>query len=199
MEFQRGFKMNKYLMLLFFVCGCSFSADSSPHWERFLKTPDDGSFAALHKSISVSSENCGWGNPSNLSVVPIEVGQKLFQLIATGNEYAFRAGLLVVRCFDGGELEDFHRSAGLFFDAQPNVFLTIAKENEVSETDVKYMLTILPPASVDNIDYAIHVVESRIALLERNSGPRFDEITKIGLKFLKEQEMSLKRIKQGGA
>jgi hypothetical protein len=80
------------------------------------------SLAELEGKISASAKRCIRGDSKNRGVVSVEEGQNLFKLIAKGDEFAFQAGLLVARCLDGGELEDFHRSAGLFFEAEPSVF-----------------------------------------------------------------------------
>lgn len=189
------YKNGGLILLLAFLGSCSVNAYSSSRWNKFLEQPDKDSLVALENVISISAKRCNWGNPDNLYVMPVETGQKLFKLIAKGNEFAFRAGLLVARCLDGGELEDFHRSAGLFFEAQPPVFLEIAKEKTVSESVIKSMLTMLPLDTVDNIDRAIYVIENRIALLKGVSEGRFEEIRRVGLKSLEEQEETLNRIK----
>lgn len=187
---------NKYsALLLAFFCGCSFNVYSDVDWDEFLKQPDKGSFAEMERNISASAQRCSWGNARNRDVVSIEKGQQLFKLVAKGDEFAFRAGLLVARCFDGGEMEDFYRSAGLFFEAQPSLFFEIAKENKTSESATTSMLTMLPLDTVDNIDLAIHMIENRIAILKLFNEKRFEKIRSAGLKFLQEQEEELNRIK----
>lgn len=187
----------KVLILLFAVFGgCAVNAYGGVHWDKFLKQPDKESLVELEDALSESAQRCSWGNPGNRDVVSIETGQKLFNLIGKGNGFSFRVGLLVVRCFDGGELEDFHRSAGLFFEVQPHLFLKIVKEKGVPESDIKYMLTMLPMDTVDDIDRAIVVVENRIAILEVISGDRFEDIKKAGLSFLKEQKETLNRTRR---
>lgn len=188
----------KCLILLFAVFGgCSVNAYSGTHWDEFLKQPDKGSLVELEGEISASAERCSWGDPKNRDVVSIEAEQQLFRLIAKGNEFAFQAGLLVLRCLDGGELEDFYRSVGLFFEAKPSVFLKIAEEKKVPDMAIKSMLTMLPLDTVDNIDRAIGVVERRMAMLETISERRFDKIKKAGLSFLRNQKEMLGRVKRG--
>jgi len=187
----------KCLVLSFAVFGgCSVNAYSGMHWDEFLKQPSKDSLVELEDEIFASAERCSWGDPKNRDVVSVEAGQQLFRLIAKGDEIAFRAGLLVVRCLDGGELEDFHRSAGLFFEAKPSVFLKIAKEKKVPDTTIKSMLTMLPLDTVDNIDRAISVVERRMAMLEAISDSRFDNLKKAGLSFLGDQKVMLDRVKK---
>lgn len=187
----------KCLILSFAVFGgCSVNAYSDMHWDEFLKQPGKASLVKLEDEISISAERCNWGDPKNRDVVSVEVGQQLFRLIANGDEFAFRAGLLVMRCLDGGELEDFHRSAGLFFEAKPSVFLKIAEEKKVPDAAIKPMLTMLPLDTVDNIDRAISVVERRMAMLEAISNSRFDDLKKAGLSFLGDQKGMLSRVKK---
>ena len=174
----------------------SVNAYSGMHWNEFLKQPDKDSLVALEDEISASAERCSWGDPKNRDAVSVEAGQQLFRLIAKGNEFAFQVGLLVVRYLDGGELEDFHRIADLFFEAKPSVFLRIAEEKKVPDTAIKSMLTMLPLDTVDNIDRAISVVERRMAMLEAISDSRFDNIKKAGLSFLGNQKEMLGRVKK---
>ncbi len=187
----------KYLILSFAIFGsCSVNAYSDMYWDGFLKQPSKDSLVELEDEVSSSAERCSWGDPKNHDVVSVEAGQQLFRLIAKGNEFAFRAGLLVMRCLDGGELEDFYRSAGLFFEAKPSVFLKIAEEKKVPETVIKSMLTMLPLDTIDNIDRAISVVERRMAMLEAISDSRLDNLKKAGLSFLGDQKVMLSRVKK---
>lgn len=187
---------SKCLILSFAVFGgCSVNAYSDMHWDEFLKKPDEDSFVELEDEISVSAERCNWGNPKNRDVVSVEAEQQLFRLIANGDEFALRAGLLVMRCLDGGELEDFHRSAGLFFESKPSVFLKIAEEKKVPNAAIKSMLTMLPLDTVDNIDRALSVIEKRMAMLKAISDSRFDNLKKAGLSFLGNQKVMLGRVK----
>ena len=187
----------KCLILSFAVFGgCSVNAYSDIHWDSFLKQPSKDLLVVLEDEVSSNAERCSWGNPKNHDVVSVEAGQQLFRLIAKGNEFAFRAGLLVVRCLDGGELEDFHRSAGLFFEARSSVFLKITGERNLPETAIKSMLTMLPLNTVDNIDRAISVVERRMAMLEAISDSRFNNLKKASLPFLGNQKVMLSRVKK---
>src|SRR5690554_4485585 len=94
----------KCLILLFAIFGgCSANAYSGVYWSEFLKNPNKESFVELENNISLSAKRCSWRYPENRDVVSVETGQQLFRLIAKGNKFAFRAGLLVMRCLDGGE------------------------------------------------------------------------------------------------
>lgn len=193
---MKSFNIKLLILSLAIFGGCSVNACSGMHWDDFLKKPSKDSFVGVEDGISARAERCSWGDPKNRDVVSVEAGQQLFRLIANGDEFAFRAGLLVVRCLDGGELEDFHRSAGLFFEAKPSVFLKITEEKKVPDTAIKSMLTMLPLDAVDNIDRAISVVERRMAMLEAISDSRFDNIKKTGLLFLGDQKVILRRVKK---
>ncbi len=193
---MKNFDIRCFILLLAIFGGCSVNAYSGMHWDEFLKQPDKDSLAELEDEISASAVRCSWGNPNNRDVVSVEAGQQLFRLMTKGDEFAFRAGLLLVHCLDGGELEDFHRSAGLFFEAKPSVFLQIVEEKKVPDAAIKSMLTMLPLDTVDNIDRAISVVERRMAMLEAISDGRFDNLKKVGLSFLEDQKVMFGRVKK---
>jgi len=118
----------------------------------------------------------------------LEKHPQLFKLITEGNEFAFRAGLLVEKCLDGGELGDFYRSAGVFFELHPDSFLKIVAVEDISESNIKSMLTMLPLGTVDNIDRQVAVIQKRKALLEQIKDRSLTEIRDIGLSFLRQQE-----------
>jgi hypothetical protein len=176
--------------------GCSVNTYRGMHWDIFLENPSKNSLVELENEVSSSAERCSWADPKNHGVVSVEAGQRLYRLIAEGNEFAFQAGLLVMRCLDGGELEDFHRSAGHFFEAKPSVFLKMAEEKNTPETTIKSMLTMLPFDTVDNIDRAITAVERRIAILEAISDSSFDVLKKTYLSFLEDQKAMLSKVKK---
>ena len=182
-------------MALAFSSVCCGNAFGQEPWDQFLRKPDKNSFVVLQSAISESAQSCGWGSPNNESVAPARKRTMLFRWIADGNESAFRAGLLVRRCLDGGDLEDFHRSTGLYFQAETKSLLEIAKKEGLSASDVKSMLTILPSNTVDDIDAAIRVVRLRIALLSGVRDRTLRQIVKIGLSALEEEEAGLQRIK----
>lgn len=178
-------------LLLSFSYACSAVNHSA--WEVFLKQPNKNSFLKLSDEINV--ERCGWGNPENHGIVPAGVRKQLFTLIASGNESAFEAGLFIYRCLDGGDLEDFYRNAGLFFEVEPHAFLSILTERKTPESDVKFMLTNLPLDAVDNIDRAIQVIKNRRKLLKNIGGTSVAELKNLGLSFLEQEQQNLNRIK----
>jgi len=164
------------------------------HWEEFLKQPGKGSFIDLEEEIITKSGHCSWGNPKNHEVVSVEEGQQLFKLIEKGDEFSFKAGLLVMHCLDGGELEDFHRSAGQFFEVKPSVFMKIVDEKKIPDLSIKSMLTMLPLDTVDHIDRAVSVVERRISILEAIDDSQFDNLKRIGLSYLTDEKAMLTRV-----
>jgi hypothetical protein len=190
--------VNLVVLLMALVVGAVGvdAATNDKGWYRFLADPDGVSYFQLRESIAESAQQCGWGRPTNRLVISVAAGQKLFKLVSEGNEFAFRAGLLVTRCLDGGELEDFYRSGGIFFDIKPALFLRIVEEECVQRSIMKSMLTMLPLDTVDNIDRAIEVVEIRIAKLDAISGSRYEDIRDAGLSFLEEQKSALYRIRE---
>ena len=193
---MKSYSIKYCILSLATLIGCSVNSHSSVYWDEFLKQTNKDSYIELQSKISKVSGNCTWGSSKNHEVISVEVGQQLYKLIAEGNEFAFRAGLLVMSCLDGGELGDFHRSVGLFFEAEPQIFLKIAQENKIPDTTIERMLIMLPLDTVDNIDYAINIIEKRIVVLDTISNSQFDHIKKVGLSFLKNQKEMLERIKK---
>jgi hypothetical protein len=168
---------------------------SSP-WDKFLMHPGKDALVTLEGAIAASAQNCSWGNPSNRVVAPKKKQVKqLFALIVKGNESAFDAALMVSKCLDGGDLEDFYRSTGIFFEIQPRFFLQIVKNRAIPYSEIRYLLTMLPLDTVDNIDRKISVVEKRIKILKNISNESFKEIKEKGLSFLENEKENLVRIK----
>src|SRR5208337_1372602 len=100
------------------------------------------------------------------------------------NPFAFQATLLVSKCWDGGDLEDFYRSAGIFFEKQPLVFLQSGKEMGISDSEIVYMLTMLPLDTVDDIDLQISMIKNRIEKLKNIDDESLNEIKIKGISSL---------------
>ena len=184
------------ILSVIFLGGFSINAYCGSPWEAFLQRPDKDALAMLKSSIAVSAQRCSWGNPGNPDVAPTEKQDKqLFELIGKGNESAFRAGLLVSRCLDGGELEDFYRSAGNFFEAQPHKFLQIVKKNAIPDSQLSNLLTMLSLDTVDDFDRQIYIIENRISLLGGVVDDSLKEVKKLGLRSLEKEKENLNRIK----
>ena len=92
-------------------------------------------------------------------------------------------------------MEDFYRSAGIFFELQPHFFLRRVKEGKIEDSQLRDLLTMLPLDSVDNIDYQISVVENRITILRSIADESFREIRTKGVNFLEKEKEDLNRIK----
>jgi hypothetical protein len=186
----------KYLILSLLLLVCvPANAYCGEHWANFLKQPDKKALVALEKSISVNAQKCNWGDPNNAIVAPTEKQEfQLFDLIGTGNLSAFQAALLVHKCWDGGDLEDFYRSVGIFFEKQPLVFLRIVKEKAIQDSEIVDMLTMLPLDTVDDIGRKISMVENRIKKLKNISDESLSEITRKGLSSLEKEKDNLYRI-----
>lgn len=165
-------------------------------WTTFLSNPDETQFAALEEAIGTDAAKCRWGAPHNRDVMPTEAQQRqLFDLIRAGNVSAFLAGLLVERCWDGGDLEDFYRIAGVFFEAQPRAFLQIVKKNAIPDSTFEGLLTSLPLDTVDDIDRMVAVVDARIDLIARVNERSLETVKAKALFFLIDQQKELKKTK----
>ena len=164
---------------------CAY-ANFNISWSGFLKHPDEVSLANVEESIITSVKQCGWGKNVNKAVISIDVGQKLFKYIKEGNEFAFKVGLIVVPCLDGGELEDFYRSAARFFEINPIKLLALIKQQEITDEEYERIIVMLQEESTDNKKLSILIIEKRIEMLSEINQPKFDNLIKLGLKMLRE-------------
>jgi hypothetical protein len=153
--------MKKYLITLLLLVFFPMNVFCISPWDDFFREPGPNALVTLENSILSSAQSCNWGNPNNRNVLPSENQRlKLFDLICQGNESAFRAALMVIKCWDGGDLEDFYRSSGVFFEKKPYVFSTIVKERKISDSNLKYFLTMLPLHTVDNSAIRISILKN---------------------------------------
>ncbi len=159
-------------------------------WDIFLNKPNFDTLNKLEKIIAASENKC------RQDIIPSQMQrEKLFKLLDEGNEQAFQAALLVSECLDGGDLEDFYRSSGIFFELRSCVFLEILKNYHITDSQIKYLFVMLPLSTVDNIDLKILMIENRIKLLKDIKEENVEEIKKKGIFFLKEEMKFLKSTK----
>jgi hypothetical protein len=183
-------QMNYTWLLLFglLVCG-SARPDVTSNWDKFLKLPDRDNFLTLSNSVAAMPHRC------DRSVAPNQLQRTLlFGLIRKGNQLAFHAALIVSKCFDGGEAEDFYRSAGQFFETKPLNFLQLVKESKASDPELKRMLVMLPLETVDDIDAKITILKKRIRMLSAVNDSEVENVKKAGLAFLASEDRELESI-----
>lgn len=184
-------------MFVIVLSGVCCAGDQSQFsWDNFFIKMDGAAYNRLESAISDEAQQCSWGNPNNESVIPAEKRAQLYRAVAEGNEFAYMAGVLIMRCLDGGELEDFHRSTGIFFEMKPVVFLRVVEDRSISSEYLKYMLTVLPMDTVDNIDLAVSVVEKRIVLMKSINEVSLEGYKKMGLSFLEKELAMLVGVQQ---
>lgn len=155
-------------------------------WDEFLEHTNQGSLLLLEQSIA------GAAQPCTPNVAPTQRHRtRLFELIRNGNSLAFSAALLVSECWDGGELEDFYRSAGMFFESEPLLFLKISEEKKIPDTEFRYMLTMLPLDTVDDIERRISILDRRIATLNGVDEESLSAVRSRGLSILEQRKKRL--------
>ncbi len=175
---------------LLVACTYSNSSGLDP-WATFVGAPSPGNERELMNGIVSDLGKCGWGEAENKIVVPDEFRPQLFQQIANGNAPSFRIGLQIEKCLDGGDLGDFRRSAGQFFDRKPDEFLQQIIASEVPLESYKSLLTKLPLTLVDNVDGQNELIRSRIRKLSEITESKYADIKAVGVQSLREQERSL--------
>ena len=183
-------KKRRIIFSIVLLGGLSVNADCSSEWDEFLRHPNKETLVVLEKSIAASPKRC------RSDIPPLQRHRtQLSELICEGSPFAFRAALLVSECWDGGELEDFYRDAGIFFERQPLVFLQTVKEKAIKDSQLRYMIIMLPLYTVDNINLKLSVVENRIAILKTIREESLNEKRDKGISFLKKEKKNLEKIR----
>ena len=184
------------LILVLWCSSCSTAELSAANaWQLFLDHSDDTHLDILVQHLSTEVSRCSWGSQENLNVFPPKYRQQLFDKLILGSVSSLKAGLYIERCLDGGDLEDFFRSAGQFFDRKPQVLLQQMKSFPVPKKIYKSILTMLSLTLVDDLDGQIAAIRDRIHLLEKIQDSKLAELKASGIKALKEQEQSLLSIR----
>lgn len=139
-----------------YTCLCLPAYGDSP-WQAFVESPDASGLTRLTAAMATASKPC------NRVRLPGEGDtRRLLHEVKQGNEAALRAARLIQHCWDGGDLEDFYRAAGECFEARPGTFLSIVGKSRGSESDLEYMVTMLPLEVADNPGAAIDTLNRRI-------------------------------------
>ncbi len=181
-----------YLLVCILCAGCVHAERTVVGiWHAFLADPNDNTMNTLVSSISEYVSDCDWGNVNNYTAVPSDIRQNLFDSIASGNNFSLRTGLLVEQCLDGGDLGDFRRSAGQFFEKKPVIFMQEIKRSSVPTASYQSMVTMLPLTLVDDLNMQIKAIRFRIQLLKDIELSELEELKDIASKVLKDQELKL--------
>jgi hypothetical protein len=179
---------NLHLSILLFV-GMS-QACSANVWKDFLAKPDDRSrFLALESEASLPDGPCVEFKKQLSS----EERQPLFVLVASGNENAFHASMLIMECLDGGDLGDMHRSVGLFMEKSPKTFLSAVAKGRYSDAQLEDMVIKLPLELTDNVDGKIASIQKRINILLAVDEFAIVNIRDKSILILQEYEKELKK------
>jgi len=185
------------LILIFGVCihGC-VSADSSisKNWSEYLAKPNKENYKLLTNQITETAKRCDWGSKHNSVAVPENIRNELFDNIAAGKGTSLAAGFYIERCLDGGDLEDLYRSAGQYFERNPNIFLQEITDFSISTDKYTSMLIMLPLDLVDDVGGKISAIRDRIKILENVNSKKYLELKNAGLLALKKEEKSLGEI-----
>jgi hypothetical protein len=171
----------------------AFSNNSycNSHWDEFLQQPGQDTLEVLKESIVKSKDRC---------VSDIAPEQKhrtqLFEHIRNGDKLAFKAAMMVYKCWDGGELGDFYRSAGMFFEIHPYFFFLTLQESLIPDSELESFLTMLPLSTTDKLDLKLSIIDNRIAILESINEESFEEMKISGLFYLNKFKRFIIRTKK---
>lgn len=159
---------------------------SSSLWDGFLQNPTSNNFNILKSKIIALSQVCD--QKTQLTYLQTD---KLFSYVTDGNSSAFRAALLISSCFDGGDLEDYDRSVGVYFTKHPNDFLAVVCEERISNENVNDMITMLPLSLVDDFNAQRAEISKRIALLKAIHDPKYQKLINKLRTYLEQSEKLL--------
>ncbi|UCZ57637.1 hypothetical protein LGV61_04995 [Desulfurispirillum indicum] len=157
-----------FILIVFF----SFSVNSKQPdaieiYSGFIDSINDESFIEFRDNIIPLLEECSWGNgPYSTILFPVELNSKLYRQVSMGSVAAFHAGLIIMKCLDGGERGDFKRSGGLFFEKHPEIFFRLSIEEDVSLDELTHMLINFPLELADDIHAQIAALQNRIMILD---------------------------------
>jgi len=189
---------NHLVIFIIIVSGClvnaNANANTSIYWKEFLDSPNKITLAELKKNIGKFTTGCDWGKDINQLAIPLAKHQQLFELIEGGDQLAFDAGLYIVKCLDGGELGDFYRSVGSFFEEKPYVFFLKIRDRSILRNSLKLMLTTFQLDLVDDLNQQLLVTEKRVLLIKSICDEISAETMNLGLFFLEEKRLHINRI-----
>jgi len=158
----------QYLLLFALLVGLPAQVYCSPLWDSFLRQPASSSYVELKSTFTKAPQLC----TIDTQLSERQISQ-LETYIQEGNRYAFRAAVIYIQCMysNSAGLEDIYRSIGIYFDTHPHDFLEVAIKEPISNNDLKYMVTMLPLALVDNSSARHAAIKHRIALLNAIQDP----------------------------
>lgn len=179
------------------IVGCAHGSDPGQDpWATFLSAPTPENENHLMSSIRDDLDQCDWGNEKNRSAVPDKVRQGLFASIAGGDTSSLRVGVSIERCLDGGDLGDFRRSAGQFFDRRPNVFIDEVLKLGISPERFSALIARLPLELADNRSGQAELVKSRRNKLKESLSSANAVFYEHGANTLDEIQESLSNIEE---
>ena len=161
------FNIKKIIVLSYLCLPFSLYSSYEIEWKKFIESPNTNKiFSYLLYSIENDAKLCDWGKPVNQKVIPQQYGQNLYKLISEGNENAFNIGFIIKKCLDGGELEDYIRSMGLFFEKKPLIFLEALHKQKISIDDATRMISVTPYYATDDTKQQTSILEKRLLILK---------------------------------
>lgn len=163
------------VLIVLILVGEAISASPADQWEAFLKNPDETNYNELTAIISKEPCVCDWGSKCNDVLLPQYVRVRLFELIRSGEEYPLRLGLNLINCLDGGDLGDFYRASGIYFEIDPNRFFELATSMLPAASIVK-IIVALPLYMTDDQIRQIKSLKKRLEILKNVEGDEFTTI-----------------------
>jgi len=181
------------ILLTYLWLPFSMYASHEIEWRNYIELPaSNKAFSALFLSIKDEAKLCDWGSSLNQKVIPQKYKQNLYKLISEGNKNAFLIGLVIKRCLDAGELEDYIRSMGLFFEKNPMPFLKAMQESKISINEAKNMVTVTPYSATDDIVKQIEILNKRLLILESSFSSKYINQREVLKRSLRKEIVKLK-------
>lgn len=142
-------------------------------WKKMIIAPSENNyFFAEMQLIKNPACDTGWYSDEKFS----NDLNSLIKLLRDGNLYAFKIGMIISECMDGGNLGDLYRAIGVVYEGNPQAFFKVANDNNKTSEELKRMLTMLPLDTVDDIPKQTMTLKNRLKALSSVKGNVAPEI-----------------------
>lgn len=172
------------LLLTITVAACASA------WDDFLRHPDANAARVLVAHLA--------GSTCDSSTIPSSQQVARLVRLLTSRDLptaAIRPAYLVTRCLDGGDLEDVYRALGSVIAGHPKDFLRVVAQEEVPDSQLRYLVATLPLSLVDNLSGQIAELDRRAARIRSANDPNTAEVSRRALTVLAVRRNELAAIK----
>lgn len=164
---------------------CSAALCSSM-WDEYLSRPDSSTASSLIEVVN--GLGCDFtATPSSQQVATLS------RLLTSGSRgvASIRPAFVITRCLDGGDLEDLYRALGKVLVERPKDVLRELGAEQVSETQLRFLVATLPLSLVDNLNGQIAELDLRAARVKSANHSSTAELSRRILQAIAERRNEL--------